>query len=279
MRDVYHSLKYQTGEITIQGGLAKLKLSKDYRFLNGDDAEKVWADLWENLPSKVKPLGMILPADVSPVSSDGWGVFIYWKDEGYIKDDDAQKIDYDELLKNLKENTQANNAERAAKGLPSLEMIGWAQPPRYDQAAHKLYWATEVSARGGSEHFLNYRIRILGRRGVMELNAIAGMNQLDLVTKATPELLSMIDFNQGHRYVDFDPSTDKVAEYGLAALIAGGVAAKVGIFKGVWIALLAAKKFIIIGLVALAVFLKKMWGRMFGGKSQYDASHTPNGKP
>jgi uncharacterized membrane-anchored protein len=78
----------------------------------------------------------------------------------------------------------------------------------------------------------------------------------------------MVDFNQGNRYVDFNPSTDKVAEYGLAALIAGGVAAKVGFFKGIWIAALAAKKFIIIGLVALGAFLKKIWGRIFGRKNQ-----------
>ena len=273
LRDVLKSLKYQTGEITLKDGLAKLKLSKDYRFLNGDDAEKVLVDLWENLPSTVKPLGMILPAEISPASRDGWGVVVESSEDGYVKDDEAEKIDYDELLKNMKEGTKKGNVERAARGLPSLEIIGWAQPPHYDQPTHKLYWATELSSNGSPEHALNYRIRILGRRGVLELNAIAGMNQLDLVTKATPELLGMVDFNQGHRYVDFNPSTDKVAEYGLGALIAGGVAAKVGLFKGLWIAILAAKKFVIIGIIAMVAFLRKMWGRMFGGKSQ---QNSPN---
>jgi len=51
-----------------------------------------------------------------------------------------------------------------------------------------------------------------------------------------------------------------VAEYGIAALIAGGLAAKAGLFKVLLGALIALKKFIVLGLVAAAAFLRRLFG-------------------
>jgi uncharacterized membrane-anchored protein len=109
---------------------------------------------------------------------------------------------------------------------------------------------------------------MLGRHGVLELNAIAGLNQLPEIDRQTPQILGMVDFKEGNRYADFDPKTDKVAEYGIAALVAGGalaVAAKAGLLKGLWLFILAGKKFIILGAIALAAFFKKLFNR--SGKS------------
>jgi len=55
-----------------------------------------------------------------------------------------------------------------------------------------------------------------------------------------------------------------VAKYGIATLIAGGAlaaAAKFGILKVLWLGLLKFSKFIIIGLVAIAAFFKKLFNR------------------
>ena len=74
----------------------------------------------------------------------------------------------------------------------------------------------------------------------------------------------MVDFKEGSRYADFDPKTDKVAAYGIAALVAGGAlaaAAKLGLLKGLWVAILALKKFIVIGVIALVAFVKKFFKR------------------
>ena len=101
---------------------------------------------------------------------------------------------------------------------------------------------------------------MLGRRGVLVLNAVAGMAQLEQIEKATPAILGMVEFQEGHRYADFNASTDKVATYGLAALVTGGVLAKTGLLKGLLAAALAGKKFVIIGLIALGALLKKMLG-------------------
>jgi len=87
------------------------------------------------------------------------------------------------------------------------------------------------------------------------------MSRFPEIEKATPQILSMVDFNAGNRYADYTPGTDKIATYGLAVLVAGGIAAKAGLFKGLLVALLAMKKFLIIGVIAVLAFVKKIFGR------------------
>jgi uncharacterized membrane-anchored protein len=156
------------------------------------------------------------------------------------------------------------NKERQKEGYPTVELLGWAAPPHYDPASHKLYWAKKLRFEGEDGDTLNYSIRILGRRGVLELNAVANLEQFDTIDKQTPEILGMVDFKEGSRYADFDPKVDKVAKYGIATLVAGGAlaaAAKLGLLKGLWVFILAAKKFIIIAILAAAAFFRKLFKR------------------
>jgi uncharacterized membrane-anchored protein len=64
------------------------------------------------------------------------------------------------------------------------------------------------------------------------------------------QVTSFTNFTAGNRYADFNGSTDKVAEYGIAALVAGGVAAKLGFFGKLLALLLAFKKLIVLGVAA-----------------------------
>ena len=262
-------LKYQQGEIDLRGGLAKLTVPKEFNFLNSDDAETVLVKLWGNPPSAEKPLGLLIPAGLTPLSSNCWVVTIDFSDDGYVKDDDAGKIKYDELLKQMQKAIADNNESRKSQGYPAITLVGWAAPPHYDAATHKLYWAKHIKFEGEEHDTLNYNIRMLGRRGVLELNAIASLEQLDAIQQQTPQILGMVNFTDGNRYADFDPKVDKVAKYGIAALVAGGLvlAAKAGFFKVLLVGLLAAKKFIILGVLALVGFFKKF----FKGK------HNPPG--
>jgi len=259
-----NSLKYQQGEIDLRGGLAKLTVPKEFNYLGPDDAETVLVKLWGNPPSEVKPLGLLIPAGMTPLSSNAWVVTIDYSEDGYVKDNDASKINYDDLLKKMQKGIEENNAERQKRGYRAITLIGWAAPPRYDAAAHKLYWAKQLKFEGEHQDTLNYSIRMLGRKGVLELNAIAGIDQFAEIDAQTPQILSMVDFKEGSRYADFDPKVDKVAKYGLATLVAGGAlaaAAKLGLLKGLWIFILAAKKFIVIGVIALVAFVKKFFKR------------------
>jgi len=256
-------LHYETGDVEIGHGLAVLHLGDRFRYLDAAQAERVLVDAWGNPRGQAKDtLGMILPVDVSPLDAErGWGVVITYSNDGHVEDDDAQDIDYDELLAEMQQATEAENPSRRAQGYAGIRLVGWAEPPHYDEASHRLYWAKELAFEDTPEGSLNYAIRVLGRRGVLELNAVAPMSQLHEIKPAMEEVLSRVDLTAGNRYEDFDPGIDRVAAYGIGGLIAGKALAKTGLLAGLLKVLLAAKKLLLVGAIAIAVVLKRWLGR------------------
>jgi uncharacterized membrane-anchored protein len=258
IRRLAQNIKPQDGVVVIGDGLAKVTLPSTLRYLKPEDTETVLVKLWGN-PKVGRTLGMIVPSDFEPLGGESWAVVMTFEEDGYVKDDDAAHMDYSKLLKEMQDGTREANQERVKQGYEAIELIGWAAPPRYDAATKKLYWAKEIKFGDSPEHTLNYNFRLLGRRGVLVLNAVASMSQLKLVEAVTPDILAAVNFQEGHRYADFKESTDKVATYGLAALVAGGIAAKAGFFKVLIAGILALKKFVIIGVIALFTGIKKFW--------------------
>lgn len=254
------SLHFQQGDITLPNKIATLKLPSNLRYLPPDDAERVLVDAWGNPPGN-KTLGMIFPANLTPLDENGWGVVITYDEDGHVKDDDAASMKYDEILADMKKQNAEGNEERKQQGYSTMTLVGWAEPPRYDAATHKFYWAKEFTVEDRSVNTLNYNVRVLGRKGVLVLNAIADMNQLQDIRQQMPAVITATEFTQGNRYADFNSDTDKVAEYGLAALLAGGVAAKMGLFGKLFALLIAFKKFIVLGVIALGSVITKLFKR------------------
>jgi len=253
-------MHYQQGQIVLKDGLATLNVPEGFRYLNPDQSEFIIVKAWGN-PPRDKSLGMLFPSDLSPFTREGWGVVITFDEDGYVKDDDAEKIDYAKLLTDMQEGTAEESKKRVKDGYEGFRLVGWGEPPHYDRASHKLYWAQELEFGGNPQHTLNYNIRVLGRRGVLVLNAVAGMDQLETVKGSMGQVLSFVDFNEGHRYADFKPEADKVAAYGIGALVAGGLAAKAGVFKLLIAGILAAKKLVVAGLVAVAAWFRARMGK------------------
>lgn len=254
-------LTFQRGDIDLGDGLARLHLGDEFRFLGPADSQRLLSEAWGNPPGD-PPLGMIFPGAISPLDpQNGWGVVITYSQEGHVNDDDAADIDYDELLTQLRDATETANDLRRSQGYPALTLIGWAEAPHYAPDIHSLYWAQEIAAEGAAEHTLNYAIRVLGRRGVLELNAVAGARQLAAIKPEMERIFSRVEFADGNRYTDFDPDIDQVAAYGIGGLIAGKVAAKVGLWAAFVKILLAAKKFVLLGVVGLIAGIKAFLGR------------------
>ena len=271
---IVRSFRPQQGKIALSGGLADLNLPAEFRYLNAEDSRKLLVDLWGNPPDSAEGvMGMIIPDGFGEDAERSWAAAVSFVERGYIKDEEP---DYDKLLTQIKEAQEKVNPARVKEGYLPLHIIGWAQPPHYDKDAKKLYWAKELQAGDNGRHSLNYDIRILGRRGALELSIIANMTQLAHINNVVPSLLSTVEFNQGHRYADFNPKTDKVAAYGLAGLIGGGlVLAKVGGLKWLLAAALAAKKFVVIGVVAVIGFFKRVFSG--GTKVNTDREGPPTG--
>lgn len=252
-----NKLEWKTGTVELPNGLATLKLDEQYRFLATKDARFVLEDLWGNPPSQ-STLGLIFPADMGPVDTGNWAVVVTYEEDGHINDDDASSMKFDEMLKEMQEDTQQTNKEREEAGFAAVTLVGWAEPPHYDATAKKLYWAKELAFSDSQDHTLNYNIRALGRKGVLVLNAVADLEALPEVKAGMAQLLPAVEFNQGHRYADFDPKLDKVAAYGIGALIAGKLASKVGLLAGMGVLLLKAKKLLIVGGLGLAALVRKL---------------------
>jgi uncharacterized membrane-anchored protein len=147
---------------------------------------------------------------------------------GYIKDEDANNWNADELLQNLKDGTEAANENRSRLGIPALEVTRWIEPPVYDSATQRLVWSAEGRDKGAAtdaDNTVNYNTYLLGREGYVSLDLITSTSKIDGQKATARNLLAAVKFNDGKRYTDYDASSDKVAAYGLAALV-GGVAAK-----------------------------------------------------
>jgi len=260
-------INYDEGTVQLPGGIARLELPAGFRFIDAAEARKVVVDLWGNPPQQASDLmGMVVPGGESLENPDSWAIVVSFSEDGYVSDKDADEIDYNDLLSQLKEGNRQANEALEGQGFPSLELVGWAVPPRYDKQNKVLHWAKQLKAPESDEDTLNYNVRVLGRRGLLVLNGVAGMSRVADVEAATPGIVSMVQFNKGHRYADFNEATDKKSDYSLAGLVLGGavaakVAAKAGLLAKLGAILLAGKKFVVVGVLALLAFAKKLFGR------------------
>jgi uncharacterized membrane-anchored protein len=221
------ALDLKHGTMALPGGVAEVTLPEGFYGLAAADAQYVIGDLWGN-PADTTVLGLILKAGTTPLDPAAWAVVLQYDPIGHVSDDDAGSIDFASLLADMQAGTEEENAARRDAGFPAMELVGWAEPPHYDAAERKLFWAKRLRFEGDAAETLNYNIRVLGRQGVMVANFVAGMDQLAEVQAAAPAVLKMIAFTSGNRYADFDPGIDTVAAVGIGGLIAGKLAAKAG---------------------------------------------------
>ena len=211
-------------------------------------------------------LGLIFPE-----GQEQWFVVMRFIKSGYVKDDDAKDWKADELLKGIKEGTEEANSERRSRGLPEVEVVGWVEPPAYDAKTHRLVWSLSSKQKNeppGAERGVNYNTYALGRQGYISLNLVTGANTIQQEKPVAHQLLAALDYNEGRRYADFNSATDHVAEFGLAALVGGIAAKKLGLFALLAAFLLKFWKILAVAVVALIAVLP----RLFGKKKQAESA-------
>lgn len=253
------TLSPKTGSVKIPTAGATLELGEDYYFLGPKDARDILENKWGNPPDK-SVLGMILAKDTTPYVYD-YVVVLTFDRSGYVSDKDARKINFDKMLKQMQKAAKAANPERIKQGYGSVELLGWADAPKYDDVNKRLSWAKSLRFAGDDTKTLNYNLRFLGRRGVLEFNYIADEDALDVIKQAMPVMSQMASYDAGHRYSDFNESTDKVAAYGVAGLIAGGIIAKkAGLIGLLLIFLKKGWILLLIGFAAMRNFFSRLFG-------------------
>lgn len=219
---------------------------------------------------------------IFPTGDGGWFMTVRYEASGYVKDDDAREWNADDLLKSYREGTEASNEERVKLGVPAIEIIGWAEKPAYDATTHRLMWAMssrDKRAPADAPQGVNYNTYALGREGYFSLNLVTGLAELPQHKGAAHTLLGALEYKAGKRYADFDAKTDHVAEYGLAALVVGVAAKKLG-FIALAIAFFAKfAKLIVLGLAVLGAGFFKFFGKRKAAAPSPVAAGTPGDPP
>jgi len=242
------------------GASGKIQVPEGYVLLDGAASRERLKAAGE--PVSGNEVGWLIP------TNGEWSVVFEFNSVGYIKDDDKNNLDPDKLLASIKAGNEEGNKEREKAGRPRVEVVGWDIPPHYDETTHNLEWAIRGSVEG--QPLLNYNTRILGRKGVMEVVLIVDPKDVPATLPQFKNLLAGYSFQTGQTYAEYRQG-DKVAKYGLAALVVGAGAvgaAKLGLLAPIILALKKAWKLVIIAFAAVIGYFKKMFRKITGKDRQ-----------
>jgi uncharacterized membrane-anchored protein len=253
-----NSLKWTVGPGSAKvGGQAEIKVPEGARFTDAAGTRKM-LEMMHN-PTNGSELGLLTNDQLD------WFVIFEFEDIGYVKDADKEKLDVQAMLESLREGNEAGNEERKKRGWAPITIVGWHTAPFYNKETNNLEWCIKGASEG--HDIVNYNTRILGRGGVMSANLLVAPEQLDTVLPGIKSTLKGFSYTEGKKYSEWK-SGDKIAKYGLSALVVGGavgVAAKLGLLGKLAASLGKLWKLVIVGFAALGAALK---GLLFGKKKE-----------
>jgi uncharacterized membrane-anchored protein len=195
-----------------------------------------------------------------------------WVPTGFVRSDDWSDVDADKLLAQIQENDAAANKVRLEKGIPTLTTTGWRQKPALDEKTHTVSWAIEGRGSDGTI-VVNFVALKLGRYGIERiiwLGDPVSMNGRDELSNA----VNNHQFDNGAGYSDYNAGQDRVAEYGVAGLIAGALGVKVATKLGLIALFLAFAKKAGVLVFAVLVGIGSLFRRLFSRKSRTATSSS-----
>ena len=213
-------------------------------------------------------MGMLVKENYEVLNEGGWAFILTFNKMGYVEDGDASKIDYDDLLKEMQSGEAEENKEREKNGFGAIHMLGWASKPYYDEKNKVLHWAKSLKFAANEDTTLNYDVRVLGRYGVLSMNAVGSIGDLDDIKQNIPSVTKIAHFTSGNAYADFDSKIDEVAAVTIGGLVAGKVLAKAGILA----LLLKNIKLIFLAIAGAGGFI---WKKISGRKKEEDSFEEP----
>lgn len=214
-------ITFQTGQISLANGHIKLTVPEGFQFINAEQTRFILEDLWGNLEDK-DVYGMLVKNGfkVSRLTND-YSFVLSYSDLGYVQDNKDTDLDHADLLSTLQNNMEINNENRISHGVNTMTVKEWVLVPYYDKYKKALYWANKIAVNGSDEEILNYNLRLLGRSGVIKINAVATMDQLPSIKQVLPLIISQTRFEEGQQYADFMAGKDKISNWTINELIAG----------------------------------------------------------
>lgn len=246
------------GAVQLDGANCAINVPDGFIFLNKEDSKHLLVDYWGNPEEKMEGiLGIMVCKDAAVFNNVSTAYVVSYDDAGYVSDEDAESIDYADLLESMQDGIEEEN-----KTLPIEEqwaLVGWAWSPSYDKEKKVLAWAKHFRV-GQDREIINYDVRVLGKAGFVIITAVASPEDVDQLQADNDLIVNSISFDKGFKYSDFDPETDHIAEWTIGGLIAGKVLAKAGF----WGVIAKFSKLIILALIAFFAAMRKKIGRLLG---------------
>ena len=142
---------------------------------------------------------------------------------GYVTLDDWGQVDPTALLAQIHRNMERKNEERRQQGVPELRVKSWLKPPRLDRYTATVSWTIAADQTPGTS--VNSVALCLGRSGFEKLTWITLQDKYLATGSHLDEMLRAHSFGPGTAYADH-VSTDKMAQYSIATLVAKVLGAK-----------------------------------------------------
>ena len=271
-REMFNSIGWTNSGVGQLGEIARLDIPEGCRFTDARGAKK-FLEMTQNPTSgaEVGALQCETPTPGDPTDPEMWFVIFEYDKSGYVKDEEKATLDADKILATLREGQEYGNEERRERGWEELTIGGWVRPPYYDEETNNLTWAVAVVA--SEDTSVNHSVRLLGREGVLKADLVSDPGGFELALPTFDAVIGTTAFVPGKTYAEWRDG-DKVAKYGLTALVAGGAGAaavKLGLFGKLWKVIVGFAKFIIIGVIAAGAWLKNL----FTKKSEERAAAAP----
>lgn len=241
------------------GKVAELTLPEGYTYVEPDSLDKFFAMTQNN--RRGNEVGVVL-------SPEHWFMIFRYDDVGYVKDDEKKDLDAANLYKTMDEGQTAANEARKSKGWDELKLRGWATEPHYDEKTHYLKWAFKISSSSDQHQSIgiNENIKLLGRGGVMTVVLVGDLEAFKEQEVQADQLLTAFRYVPGSTYAEFR-SGDKIAKYGLTALVVGGAglaAAKLGLLGKLGGLLAKLGKGIVVIIAGIGAGIAKLWKKIVG---------------
>ncbi|TWU19420.1 DUF2167 domain-containing protein [Allorhodopirellula heiligendammensis] len=247
------------------GDIAEIKIPEGYSYTGAAGAQEL-LELYGN-PRNPNMLGALVPDS----EDEDWTLVFQFDDIGYVDDSDREALDPEGLMSDFRASIPAGNEERRSMGLEELTAMSWAKPPFYDPETNNLTWGLKLDFPSGNA--INYDIRMLGRRGVMEATLVGDPETYRAALPAVNQILEGYQFTTGNQYAEWRQG-DKVAAYGLAGLVGGGAlvaASKTGLLAKLGLLLAKGGKAVILGIVVFFGALGSFFKKLFSGGDRSEA--------
>jgi len=244
-----------TGNVSFNECHATLTVPNGFMFLDKESTQRLFVDYWGNLDEdNESELGCLVPDNAQFFYQVEVAYLISYNNCGYIKDEDANSVDYDELLETMQESEKERNSKLPEEN--RLYTKYWEFAPKYLADSHVLVWAKRIADTEGYES-VNYDMRVLGKDGLVSLMAVLSPDDSQEVKAKEMDIINSLKFDKGYAYSDFDASRDRVSDWTIGGLVAGGILAKSGLLAKLGVLLLKGWKLIVLAVAGLGGVLFK----------------------